>query len=72
MALESYRYYCLNGVGHLQSAEWFEAESDENAIAQIAALHPEELCEIWQGDRLVAELSPTRPSGLVCQKEQHG
>ncbi len=60
MSQETYRYYCLDGVGRLHSAEWFEAESDADAIAQIEALHPDALCEIWQGQRLVAKLSPRR------------
>lgn len=57
MPLENYRYYCLDGTGHLHSAEWFSAQSDEEAIAQIRARHPDAKCEIWQGKRLVATLS---------------
>jgi len=57
---ETYRYYCLDGVGHLQGADWFEADSDEEAIAHIEAKHPDAKCEIWQGQRLVASISPKR------------
>jgi hypothetical protein len=60
MAQGSYRYYCLDSSGHLHSAEWFEADSDADAIAQVEALHPDALCEIWHGQRLVAKLSPKR------------
>ncbi len=60
MSLETYRYYCLDGTGHLHSAEWFEAETDEDAIEQIEASHPDSLCEIWLGGRLVAKLLPRR------------
>ena len=60
MSSESYRYYCLDGTGHLHSAEWFKAENDEDAVAQIEAKHPDGTCEIWQGRRLVAKLSPRR------------
>lgn len=60
MPSESYRYYCLDGAGHLHDAEWFAAESDEDAIAQIEAKHPDSICEIWEGKRLVATLSPER------------
>jgi len=56
----TYRYYCLDWVRHLHRAEWFEAESDEDAIDRIEALHPNEQCEIWQGQRLVAKLSAKR------------
>ena len=60
MSRVTYRYYCLDSVGHLHSAEWFEAESDQDAIAQIEDQHPDGQCEIWQGERLVAKLSPKR------------
>jgi hypothetical protein len=62
MSPGNYRYYCLDGVGHLHSAEWFNAKSDEDAIAQIAAKHPDGHCEIWQESRLVASVSPERQS----------
>jgi len=58
MSLETYRYYCLDGVGRLHSAEWLEAESDKAAIALVEARHPATLCEIWFGARVVAKLSP--------------
>lgn len=57
---QTYRYYCLDAAGHLHSAEWFQAEGDEDAITQVEAAHPNALCEIWQGPRLVAKLSPER------------
>lgn len=60
MPSENYRYYRLDGVGHLQGAEWFHAESDDDATAQISAKHPGSKCEIWEGNRLVASISPTR------------
>jgi hypothetical protein len=62
MPSENYRYYCLDGAGHLHSAEWFAAESEADAIAQIETKHPDAICEIWQGKRLVAKLSPKRRS----------
>lgn len=60
MTLENYRYYCLDGAGHLHDAEWFYAESDDEATAQIEARHPNSKCEIWQGKRLVASIAPRR------------
>jgi len=60
MSSESYRFYCLDAVGHLHDAAWFEAENDEDAIAQIEAKHGDAKCEIWQGKRLVAKLEPNR------------
>ena len=60
MPPNNYRYYCLDGAGQLHGAEWFHAESDEDAVAQIEAKHPDGLCEIWQSKRLVAKISPRR------------
>jgi len=60
MTTQTYRYYCLDGVGRLHLAEWFEAESDEQAATLIESMHPNGHCEIWQDRRLVASLAPKR------------
>ena len=54
----NYRFYRLDGAGHLHDASWFVAESDEDAVAKIEAEHPGSKCEIWQGKRLVAAIAP--------------
>ena len=51
MAQTAYRYYCLDGAGHLDEADWFEAEGDADAMAQVKAKRPGSTCEIWQGTR---------------------
>lgn len=56
MPSENYRYYCLDSTGKLHEARWLGADSDEDAIAQVQARHPEAVCEIWQERRLVASL----------------
>jgi hypothetical protein len=60
MRSEMYRYYCLDRTGRLHDTAWFHAETDGDAIAQISAKHPDSKCEIWQGKRLVASISPAR------------
>ena len=62
MSQENYRYYCLDGAGHLHGAAWLDAETDEEAIAHLEAKHPDSKCEIWQGRHLVASISPKRLS----------
>lgn len=57
---ENYRYYCLDRSGRLHDAEWLDASSDQEAVAQVQVRYPEARCEIWQGHRLVAALSPVR------------
>ena len=57
MPSENYRYYCLDDVGRLHDAEWFYAESDEDAIAAARQLQPDAIqCEIWKRNRLVATI----------------
>ena len=58
MSLQSYRYYRLDEAGHLYDAEVIDAESDEEAIAKVEGKCAGALCEVWQGHRLVAKLSP--------------
>ena len=60
MPSEKYRYYCLDGAGHLRSGEWLEAGSDEDAVGQIVARHADADWEIWHGERLVAKQLPKR------------
>lgn len=62
MPTQSYRFYRLDCAGHLHEAAWFVADSDEDAIEQIRTKHPNSKCEVWQGRRLVASISPERLS----------
>jgi hypothetical protein len=55
---QDYRYYCLDRLGSLHITQWITAASDEDAIAQVAARHPDSQCEVWQGKRLVAAFKP--------------
>ena len=56
MAEPDYRYYRLDGADRLHDAEFFWAASDDDAIAQIRARHPDSTSEIWQRRRLVARV----------------
>ena len=58
MQVQKYRYYCLDQAGELHNVEWFEAANDKKAVAFVKARHPNDICEIWQGSRLVAKLDP--------------
>ena len=65
MPRKSYRYHCLDITGQLHNAVVFQAESDEDAVAQIAAKHPYDKCEVWEGRRLVAALKPNPLSNSI-------
>lgn len=58
MSLQDYRYYRLDGAGHLHRAVSFKADSDGQAVALIEQKHPDGTCEIWQGRRLIAKIEP--------------
>ena len=62
MPSENFRYYCLDATGHLHSAEWFDADDDEQALRLVADKHPDSRCEVWHGDRLVGKVEPDRLS----------
>jgi hypothetical protein len=58
--VETYRLYCLDGVGKVASAEWIQAVDDEAAIDIADRLRGGRVCELWQNHRFVTRLdSPT-------------
>lgn len=54
---KTYRVYCFDGVRHEVTGDLIEASSDEEAIAAAERLGFGTRGEVWQGNRLVAELS---------------
>lgn len=56
----NYRIYCLDGANKVASAEWIEAEDDEDAIKIVSERHDGYKCEIWERKRLVARLDLRR------------
>jgi hypothetical protein len=56
--MPTYRYYYLDSRGHLYGAEWFDADSDEEALAAVQGRHPDSHCEVWKGNSLIGSTSP--------------
>ena len=54
--VETYRLYCLDGVGKVASAEWIDAVDDQAAIEIADRLRRGRACELWQNSRFVANL----------------
>lgn len=54
--MATYRLYCLDGVGKVASAEWIDAESDEEALRAAEQMRGDRTCELWNNSRLVARL----------------
>lgn len=61
--MSSYRIYRLDPARHITSGDWFEAETDDEAIRLAQAkLQPDTpTVEIWCGPRLVATLNNEVP-----------
>jgi hypothetical protein len=57
---KTYRIYCYDGANKVVTADWIEADSDEEAIAKANAEGFGSECEIWDGRRLVAQLKDER------------
>lgn len=58
--MASYRLYGLDGVKKVASGEWFEADTDADAIEAARNMMDGHDCELWQGTRLVIRLDRKR------------
>ena len=58
--LKTYRVYCYDSVQHVVSSDIVEAAGDEEVIAQATVAGFGTSCEIWEGNRLVAQLEAER------------
>jgi hypothetical protein len=55
--MPSYQFYCQDADRLIASGGWIHANSDPEAIAFAKAKKIEAACEVWLGNRLVAELA---------------
>jgi hypothetical protein len=57
--MRDYKLYCLDGTRRIQrAADVISAKSDQDAIDIARGLDMPMPCELWQGRRLVATISP--------------
>jgi hypothetical protein len=55
--MADYRLYSLEGDGHIGFAEWFQADSDEEAIETARQMRPgAQRFEVWNNHTLVASI----------------
>jgi hypothetical protein len=54
--MTAYRLYCMDGLGKIGRVEELEADSDEEAVSIACAKKLAVTCEVWDRDRLVAEI----------------
>ena len=57
-----YRLYIMDGVGKIGSVRSLEAEIDDRAVSLACAIKLPVNSEIWDRDRLVAEIPAHDPS----------
>ena len=58
--LASYRLYRLDGAGKITSAEWIDAADDDDAAAQARARATGSTAEVWDRNRMVVRIEPSR------------
>jgi hypothetical protein len=61
--MADFRFYRLDGDGHVTKADWIEAKSDDEAIVLVRRMLGKAPFEIWERDRLVARVAPAKPDG---------
>lgn len=59
--MPAYRIFRVDRAGKIaRQPEWIAADCDEDAIAHARAAKHLFGCEVWERDRLVAQLRPER------------
>lgn len=63
--MSHYRIYEIDATGRICRGEDHEDDSDQAATDAAMALHPGMHLEVWQGERLVRVLKPSRSAGAA-------
>lgn len=58
--MPDYRLYCLDGASKITSAEWIDANSDDDAIIIARSLKKSVDCELWCRGRVIAKIPAFR------------
>lgn len=58
--VSAYRLYFTDGLNHIFKAEWIEAKSDEEAIAEAKLHEHPHSCELWNRQRFVTKIDGHR------------
>jgi hypothetical protein len=54
--MATYRLYCMDGLGKIGRVEPLEAKNDDEAVHLAYTMKLPVTCEIWDRDRLVAQI----------------
>ena len=55
--MPSYRLYRLDGAGKISTAEWIDAQHDEEAVDEARTRADDGKFELWDRRRLVARIN---------------
>ena len=66
--MSDYRIYCLDGDGHVATADWLDAKSDDEAIVLVRRKLGKAPFEIWERDRLVVRVASAKTDGVAVDK----
>jgi hypothetical protein len=56
--MPDYKVYCIDGAGKAAQSGWIDAKNDDEALAFVRARRLSGRCEVWDGNRLVADVAP--------------
>ena len=56
--MPDYKVYRIDGAGKPAQADWIDAKNDDEALAFVRARRLSARCEVWEGNRLVADVVP--------------
>jgi hypothetical protein len=59
--LANYRLYRLDGAGKITTAEWVEADGDDDALEKARVRCKIGAFEVWERNRLVGRTDATSP-----------
>lgn len=59
--MATYRLFRTNGLRKIEGVQELEANDDAEAVSRACGLQLHVSCELWQADRLVAQIAPHDP-----------
>jgi len=63
----NYRVYCYDGVGKLRAADWIDAASDDEAMAEARTMKVAVRGEVWLRDRLIGTIETPRDAAAQSE-----
>ena len=65
--MKQYQVYSIDEDGRIVSERKIEADSDDNAVYEARAMQRPLNTEVWNADRRIARIPPSRPMRTAFQ-----